>query len=179
VNGTPYTKPFEVVKDPAILSSDADLQASTATQFRIIKNINETVEMVNRLEIIRKQLEDHVKAHPGQSEIEKALKDFDKKVLDVELLMLSRSDLQSDDKWYVEAYKIYLNLLWLSGEVGLGAGDVAGGAEYRPTDASLAVLDMLEKELATAKAGFNRIVNTDLPAFNKAMTGKIPAINDK
>src|SRR5207253_3533045 len=136
-------------------------------------------EMVNRREIGRKQIEDQLKANKGKSEIEKYLKDFDKKAMDVELLMLSRSDLHSDDKWYVETYKIYLNLLWLSGDVGFGGGDVAGGAEYRPTDASLAVLDMLEKELATAKTGFNKIINTELPAFNQTMAGKISAIKDK
>ena len=179
VSGTPITKPFEVVKDPAIPTSEADIQANTATQLRIQKDINETVGMINQIEVIRKQLEDQLKANKGKSEIEKPLTDFDKKVLDVELLMLSRSDLHSDDKWYVETYKIYLNLLWLSGDVGFGAGDVAGGAEYRPTDASLQILDMLEKEITTAKTGFNRIINTDLPAFNQAMAGKIPAIKDK
>ena len=59
------------------------------------------------------------------------------------------------------------------------SANLAGGAEYQPTDTSLVVLDMLEKELATAKAGFNKIVNTELPAFNQTMVGKIAAIKDK
>ena len=69
---------------------------------------------------------------------------LDKKLFDVELRLLSRTEIHSDDKWYVESYKVYMNLVWLSGEVGTGAGDVAGGAEFRPTDASLGVLAMLE-----------------------------------
>ena len=82
--------------------------------------------------------------------------DLDRKDHGRRAALLSRTELHSDDKWYVEAYKIYLNLLWHYGEVGFGAGDVAGGAEYRPTDASVAVLEMLEQELATAKAGFDK-----------------------
>jgi photosystem II stability/assembly factor-like uncharacterized protein len=179
VNGTPYTRAFEVVRDPAIRSSNADLQANTAMQIRIVKDMNATVEMVNRVEIIRKQIEDLLKQNKGKSELEKPLMDLDKNVLDVELQMVSRSDMHSDDKWYVEAYKIYLNLIWLYGEVAFGAGDVAGGAEYRPTDASVAVLNQLEQELAAAKTGFNRIVDADLPAFNKAMAGKLPVIKDR
>ncbi len=179
VNGASYTQSFEVVKDPQIPSAVADIQKNTATQIRIVEDINTTVDMINRLEIVRKQIEDLVRANRGNSELEKPLLDLDKKALDVELLMLSRTDLHSDDKWYVEAYKIYMNLLWLYGEVGFGAGDVAGGAEYRPTDASLEVLDMLEKELDTARDGFNRIIETDLPAFNKAMAGKLPPIKDR
>jgi hypothetical protein len=33
-----------------------------------------------------------------------------------------------------------------------------------------------EKELAQAKAGFEKITGTDIPAFNKAMAGKLPEI---
>ena len=176
--GAPLTRPFEIVKDPAIPSSDADLQANTAMQIRIQKAINETAEMINRLEIVRRQLEDQLKANAGKAALEKALRDFDRKALDVELRLLSRSDLHSDDKWYVEAYKVYLNLLWFFGDVGLGASDVAGGAEYRPTDQAVQILDMLEKELADARTAFNTLMNTDVPAFNKAMAGKVPAVTD-
>jgi len=179
VNGSPYTRPFEIVKDQAIPSTDADIQANTAMQIRMVKDINTTVEMINRIEIIRKQIEDLLKANKGRSDFEKSLMELDKKTMDVELQMLSRTELHSDDKWYVEAYRIYLNLLWQYGELAFGAGDVAGGAEYRPTDASAAVLDMLEQQLATAKADFNRIIDVELPAFNKAMAGRFPEIKDK
>ena len=40
-------------------------------------------------------------------------------------------DLHSDDKWFVGTYRTYLSLLWLAGEIGGGAGDVAGGADWR------------------------------------------------
>jgi hypothetical protein len=179
VGGTPYTRPFEIVKDPAIPSTEADLQANTAMQIRMVKDINTTVEMINRIEVIRKQIEDLLKANKGKGDLEKPLMDLARKTMDVELLMLSRTELHSDDKWYVEAYKIYLNLLWQYGEVGFGAGDVAGGAEYRPTDASVAVLEMLEQELAAARTAFNRIIDSELPAFNKAMAGKLSEIKDK
>jgi enamine deaminase RidA (YjgF/YER057c/UK114 family) len=87
--------------------------------------------------------------------------------MNVELQLLSQSDLYSDDKWYVEAYKVYLNLLWLSGEVGTGAGDVQGGADHRPTDASVQVLEMIEKDLAAAQADYSALIDKEVPAFNK------------
>jgi hypothetical protein len=105
--------------------------------------------------------------------------DLDKKMADVELVMLSKHDMYSDDKYYVEAYHLYQNLIWLNGVIGFGAGDVAGGAEYRPTAAAMQWLADLEKELAKAKAGFATITEKELPAFNRAMTGKLPAIRDK
>jgi hypothetical protein len=173
VNGQVYTRPFDVLKDPAISSPQADLVVSTKTQLRIRDDMNATVEMINRLEVLRKQLEDQLKANAGKAKLEKILSDMDKKLMAVELRLLSRTDLHSDDKWYVEAYKVQMNLIWLNGVVGTGAGDVSGGADYRPTDASLAVLDMIEKDLTTAKAEYAAVMEKDVPAFNQSVTGGI------
>ena len=145
-------------------------------QARIRDDMNETADLVNKLEIMRKQIEDQLKAAKGKAAIEKALRDLEKKMLDVELQLVSRTDLHSDDKFFVEAYKVYMNLIWLNGAVGTGAGDEAGGADYRPTDAQVQVLEMIEADLAKARAGFAALMERDLPAFNKAMAGKVPAI---
>ena len=58
-------------------------------------------------------------------------------------------------QWYVEKYKLYLNLVWLLAEVGGGGGDVFGGVGYRPTAAALSVFDEQQKELATARTAFD------------------------
>ncbi len=56
-----------------------------------------------------------------------------KKLQDVEFKLVSPSEVNSDDKYYVEPYRVYLNLIWLNAEVGTGGGDVAGGADFAPT----------------------------------------------
>ncbi|HWP99068.1 MAG TPA: hypothetical protein VNK92_01235, partial [Vicinamibacterales bacterium] len=170
--GRTLSQRFDVVKDPEIPSSDADLWASTRMQIRIRDNINAAVDMINRLEIMRKQVEDLLKVHRGRPDLEQALREIDEKMLDVELRLLSRTELHSDDKWYVEQYKIYLNLVWLNGVVGTGAGDVAGGADYRPTAAAVGWLEDIEKELAAARGAFNTLVEREIPAFNRAMAGR-------
>ena len=170
------TRPLTVMRDPWIPTSDADIAASTATQLRIRDDLNTTVELVNRIELMRKQVEDALKSPPsGATE---ALRDLDRKLLDVELRLISRTELHSDDKWFVEPYKVYLNLVWLLGEVGTGASDVAGGAEFRPTDAQLLTLAEQEKELTTAKAMFEELLRTTLPEFNRLMAGRIAPISD-
>jgi len=113
-----------------------------------------------------------LKANAGKKPIEQALRDLDKKMMDVELMLVTRTEMHSDDKWYVEAYKVYMNLVWLNGVIGTGAGDVAGGAEFRPTESAMQVLDMLEKDLATAQAAFSVVIEKDVPAFNKANAGR-------
>ena len=126
-----------------------------------------------RWRVWRKQIEDQVKANAAKPAIVKALTDLNKTILDVELKLVSRSEMLSDDKYFPEAYKVYMNLIWLSGGVGQGASDEAGSIDYKPTDTQMQVLDgRSRQELAAAKAGFEKLLSTDIPAFNKAMAGR-------
>ena len=168
--GQTLTRPLEVLKDPAIPSADADLAASTGAQIRVRDDMNAAADMINHLEVLRKQVEDERKTAKKPAAV-KLLDDIGGKLMNAELLLVSRTDMHSDDKWYVEKYKVFMNLIWLNGEIGTGAGDVAGGADYKPTDASLEVLDGIEKDLAAAKAAFTAATETDVPAFNKQARG--------
>ncbi|MFN8573297.1 MAG: hypothetical protein U0132_14690 [Gemmatimonadaceae bacterium] len=178
-DGTAQTQPFSVIRDPSLPATETDLALSTRAQVRIRDRMNETVDMINKLETMRRQLEDQMKADGTTDDVKRALRALDEKALKVELLLLSKSDLHSDDKWYVEKYKIYLNLVWLNGEVGTGAGDVQGGADYRPTDASMATLMDIEKDLESAKVAFKQLMDTDVKAFNETMAGKAKVIMDQ
>ncbi len=166
--GQTLSRSFEVLKDPRIAASQSDLEASTGAQIRIRDAMNESVAVINHIEAMRKEIEDQLKANAGKDEVEQALNDLDKKMMDVELQLLTRTEMHSDDKWYVEAYKVYFNLIWLNGVVGTGAGDVQGGADFRPTDASMEILSMLETQLKAADADYRTLVDSEVPAFNRA-----------
>ena len=159
--GHTLTQPFEILKDPRIVSSDADLVASTEMQKRIVKDLSETSDMVNHLETLRRQIEDKLKAAAGP-DAQKSLRDMDAKLAAVEFKLLEKSSTLSDDKYFVQAYKVYSNLIWLNGAVGTGAGDEAGGADYRPTDTQVAVLESIEKDLAVARAEYQAMLKSGL-----------------
>jgi len=143
---------------------------------RIRDDLTATSEMVNKMELWRKQIEDQIVKNAAKAAVVKSLKDLDKAIWDVENKLVSRSEIHSDDKYFPEAYKVYMNLIWLSGGVGQGASDEAGSIDYKPTDTQMQVLEVIEKELASAKTGFEKLQTTDIPAFNKAMAGKVPEI---
>ncbi|MGI8509332.1 MAG: WD40/YVTN/BNR-like repeat-containing protein [Gemmatimonadaceae bacterium] len=172
----PQTQPLTILKSAEITSTDSDLAASTRMQVHIRDDMNSAVDMINSLEKMRRQVDDQRRALASDASALATLDALDRKTLDVELQLLSRSDLNSDDKYYVERYRVYMNLVWLSGEVGSGAGDVAGGADSRPTTASHAVLDGIERDLTAARAGFTTLVQQDVPAFNQTATGKLKAV---
>lgn len=102
-----------------------------------------------------------------KSEMLKTVQALDHKVQAIEYKLVSPSLVNSDDKYYVEAYRAYLNLIWLNAEVGTGGGDVAGGADFAPTDAQLDSLKTIEAEIASTTVDYEKLLNEDLPAFNR------------
>jgi hypothetical protein len=174
VDGRSSTQPLEVLKDPKIATSQADLDLSVKLQLRLRDDISAAADMVNTIEVMRKQLEDVTKAYrndAGKAALLKQVADMDKKLLDVETKLLEPAQMTSDDKYFQQAYRVYMNLIWLNGEVGPGAGDVAGGADFPPTDTSVNVMETIEKDLSTAKADYRNLMDREIPAFNRAIGG--------
>lgn len=177
VDGKTFNEPFVVIRDPAMPSSDADLVASTKAQVRVRNDMNDAAGMINAIEIMRKSIEDEKAANAGKADVISALDRLETQMLGVEHQLLSRSDLQSDDKYFVEPSKVYTGLLWLSGEIGSGAGDVAGGAGYHPTTQAMATLGRLEAGLAAARTSYASLIHDTVPAFNRSMKGRVGEIS--
>ena len=177
LNGKQYSQPFEIWRDVMLTSTDADLVASLEFQKKIIGTMNEVADKINRIEIMRMQVEDLRKANASNAALDKSLASIYQRMYDTELHFLSKTEMHSDDKWYVEKYKLFFNLIWLLAEVGGSGGDVMGGAGYKPTNASLSVYQEFLKDLEVGRAAFDKL-NADVAAFNKANAGKI-TITDK
>ena len=103
-----------------------------------------------------------------------AAQDLDKHLRLVESKLVSDALRNSDDKYFVERYGAYLDLIWLNAEVGTGGGDVAGGADFKPTQTQLGLLKEFEATVDAADVDLQRILDSDLPTFNRALeTNKI------
>src|SRR5262249_17788086 len=124
VDGQSHSQPIEILRDPRVQTSAADLDLSVRLQLRLRDNITAAADMVNTIEVMRKQLEDVTKAYRNDKSKEALLKqvtDMDKKLFDVESKILEPAQMTSDDKYFQQAYRVYMNLIWLNGEVGPGA----------------------------------------------------------
>jgi photosystem II stability/assembly factor-like uncharacterized protein len=172
VDGKTLSQPVTILMDPKCEGTEADLEASVKLQLRIGEDVNKVSDMVNRIEWMRKQLADTEKmlsADGGDKQLSQAADTFDQKMQDVEYEMLSKPLAASDDKTYVSAWKIYYNLLWLNGEIGSGAGDVAGGTQWKPTDVEVELTQQLEQQLAKATEDYNNLMEQQVPAFNRTL----------
>ena len=139
--------------------------------------------MVNRIEWLRKQLEDtesmltseiadakaQQKNDAKQADLLKSVQAMNDKMQAVEYSLISRVEANSDDKYYVSAYKIYLNLIWLNAEIGTGGGDVAGGADFAPTDTDMSLLQAYEQALTSATESYHELMDKELPAFKHSL----------
>lgn len=161
VNDKTYTQPLDIFLPPASHGSDADVQASVRLQLKLRADIDSVAGMTNRIEWLRKQIEDQRKLSAPP-----ALDAMDRKLQDVEFQLISHSDALSDDK-DTEAARLYLNLLWLNLSLGSGTGKYAGGADYAPTETALSMAHNLETELHSVEAQYKKLMDGDVPAYNR------------
>jgi hypothetical protein len=104
-----------------------------------------------------------------KAELLKTVEAMDQKLQTVEYKFVSPALVNSDDKYFVEPYRAYLNLIWLNAEVGTGGGDMAGGADFAPTDTQMDTLQSIETEMASANTEFQKVLKEDVPAFNRVL----------
>jgi len=174
VDGQSYTEPVEVLREPESHGSDADLKASLNLQVKVRDDINTVSDMTNQIEWMRRQLEDQGKTLNGQSGKDALLKSMDaidRKMQDVEYKLITRAEALSDDKYFQTQYKLYMNFLWLGGEIGGGAGDVAGSGDYGPTETGTGLVLDLEKQLQAVQVEYKGLMDKDVAAYNKSIEG--------
>jgi photosystem II stability/assembly factor-like uncharacterized protein len=166
-----YTQKLDVLKDPGSSGTDADVRRMVDLWSSVVKDIDEVVGMVNQLEWLGKQIEDlhQVLAGANAGAVDSALAEFESSVAAVEDQLLQRQLQASDPKSYRDEMKLYSKLLWFSGEVGTGAGDIRNTEDYGPTSQQLQVYEILEQRLAATRAEYERLLRETVPQLNQQL----------
>jgi len=170
VQGKSYTAPLEVVADPRLTTSDADLTKQFDLLIKIRDKVTETDETINQIRSLREQIgvvDKHVGGDQGKAIID-AGKALDKKLTAVEEALIQTKAKSGQD---VLNYPVRLNnhLVALSG--------VVGSAETAPTQQSYDVFDLLSKQVDEQLAKWKEIASTDVPAYNNLVRRQeVPAL---
>ena len=104
-----------------------------------------------------------------QQQLLAAAESLDARLQAVESRLVSRALRNSDDKYFVEPYGTYLDLIWLNAEVGTGGGDMAGSADFAPSATQLGLLKTYEADVASVDAEYRKILQDELPPLSKAL----------
>ncbi len=171
VDGQSQTQPLSILLPPDSHGNESDIQSAVRLQLKVRDDISATSDMTNQLEWMRRQLEDQQKTIAGKESLVKAIAAIDQKMQAVEFQLITRAEALSDDKYFQTAYKLYMNFIWLNGEIGSGGGDVAGTADYGPTETGQALVFDLERQLAAVTVQYKGLMEKDIPSYNRSIVG--------
>jgi hypothetical protein len=175
VDGKDYTQDLTILKDPNSMGTLDNIKEMIRLWRMTVADINAAVDMINQLEWVGKQVEDLIKLLQATKDGDKVLSDvldFQKKYMILEDKLLQRQLHASDPKSYKAEMMIYDKLLWYSGEIGTGAGDIRNTEDFGPTGQQLEVYDILKKRLQAAQAEYDDLIKNGIPAFNKKLAEK-------
>jgi len=170
-DGKTYTESFEVRKDPRLTTTDADFAKQLELLLKIRDKLNETHNAIIGIREARKQIEElqkRVQGQPNFKTISDAAKSLNQKMTAVEEELYQTKNQSSQDPLN---YPIRLNNKLAA------LGGVVASADAAPTEQSYAVYDDLVGKIDAQLQQLDRVMKSDLPAFNQLVRDQnIPAV---
>jgi photosystem II stability/assembly factor-like uncharacterized protein len=159
VDGQTYTESFDVVKDPRVTVSDADLREQFKFLMAVRDKLTETHDTVRKIREMRSQAQEAVRKAQGTADVERltqALKRLDDKLYPIEerLSQFRAKDIQDLTNYGNAVDDKLANLL-----------DLAGRADARPTRSEYDVLEYLSGELKQRQESLERVRSSEWTSF--------------
>jgi photosystem II stability/assembly factor-like uncharacterized protein len=166
VDGRTSSQPLRVLKDPNSDGTEADIAAQLVALKAVRADHDSAASAINRIEWTRRQLLDleailRDQGGTGTAEILQQSQSLTRKLIGVEehLIQLRTTGTGQDGvRWPAQVSE---RLRYLIGNTAT--------ADFRPTDQSGEVHQVLKLELEEARRNLNAILQTDLPALNRLL----------
>jgi len=160
--GRDLAQSLAVRKDPNSGGTEADIDAQMRLLFDLRNDLNGAAEAVNRIEIVRSQIEGLGRL-TDDAAIKKAGDDLNKRLIEVEMKLIElRLTGGQDGVRYGSRLISKLNYLGN----GLAAND------FKPTNQQLEVQKVLEEQLRNILTEVDGVVNKELAGFNDMLRKK-------
>lgn len=160
VDGQTFSQPLEVRKDPNSGATEQDIRAANALLLDLQRDIDATARMLNTIEFARLQLQ-RLTTPP---DLRGAADSLEQKLIAVEqnIVDLRLSGRGQDEvRWPV----------MLGGRLGYLAGGIAA-SDFMPTAQQREVQQLLARQVVETRAALDRVMRTDVAAFNKMLAGR-------
>ncbi|MGB5942280.1 MAG: glycosyl hydrolase [Leeuwenhoekiella sp.] len=162
VNGTDYTEPYTVLKDPRSESTVGGMQE----QFDFIIDVNKTVDKAHKsiknIRSINKQLQafqQQYKDNPETKELREKAKELEDDLSEIEKALYQTQNRSGQDPLNFPI-KLTNKLAHLNSLVGMG--------DFPPTDQDVAVKEELTVKINSELEKFDSMLSDEVAAFNKA-----------
>ena len=167
VDGRSFTQPLRLLKDPNSDGTEADIAAQFVALKAMRVDYDSAASAINRIEWTKRQLLDleailrDQPAGNGNAEILRQSQALSQKLIGVEehLIQLRTTGTGQDGvRWPAQVSE---RLRYLIGNTATN--------DYKPTDQTGEVHQVLKVELEEARKNLNAILSTDLPALNRLL----------
>ena len=169
VDGQEFIQKLYVKKDPKSAGSEADIQAQVKLLLRVRDNLNNLVDMINQIELIRKQIYDLAALLEGDESaipVINAGKQLDEKFIAVEenlFQMRLTGGTASQDILTLKA-KLHTKISAFAYEI--------GKSDFKPTVSQYEVNEKHTEKLASLRKQLDELLKKDLAVFNDMLRGK-------
>jgi photosystem II stability/assembly factor-like uncharacterized protein len=158
------TQPLEVRKDPSSGGSEQEIQTQVKLLADLQGDLNRAVDMINRIEVVRSQLQNLRSVLSGEertADTRGAADSLEQKFIALEetlhqLKLTGRG--QDGIRWPIK----------LAGQIVYLANGIAS-SDFAPTTQQNEVHQLFEQQLATLKSQIDRLVSEDLARFNELL----------
>jgi hypothetical protein len=160
------TESFEVIKQPDVTATQADLQAQFDLLITIHRKIDATIQSVNRMRDLRGQLDAwsaRAEGLPSGTSISEAAKALKEQVLEIEKTILLPDVRIGWIGSYNQGVRLLEQLIELPSAISLG--------DYPPTDQARAVFAHLTGKIDTQLSRLDSLLETKLPSLNRLIAG--------
>ncbi len=162
VAGRELTQPLVVRKDPHSAGTEADIQAQTKLLVDLRRDVNAAVDIVNRLELVRSQLEG-LQQIAGDAAVRKAAAEFARKCTDLETRFIELRITGAQDGIRYAA-KLVSRFGYLANGV--------SAADFAPTDQQAEVQKLLAERLRGHEEDFQALIDKDMAEFNAMLRSR-------
>jgi hypothetical protein len=162
-----FTQPLLVRKDPNSGGSEEEIATQTAFRREIQADLDSAVVMINTLEGIRAQiaaLKISLGADSSRASLKTAADALAERALAVEEEVTQLRITGRGQDLIRYPVRVAGRLVYLSNDI--------GGSDYAPTAAHRAVYAELKSQLAATRQKYDRLISTDLAAFNSTLASQ-------
>ena len=160
------TETVTILKDPHSAGTEGDIRAQVAFSLAIREELNEIVDMINRIEWMRKRLGDLrivLEDHSSAKDLLEAVGELEDSAIGVEGRLFDVHLTGAREDAFRGPMKLYGRLSALASDIG------GWGADFPPTEQQIEVHEVLEQRLNEAREAFKVLVESQVPALNEMM----------
>ena len=147
IDGKEYSNKFEVLKDPNTIGTLTDINDQFQFLFTLRNTINETVDLINKIENIRFDLQNNDKSSRSKK-LERELYRIESNLFDTKLTGAREDAFRNPNK-------IYGRL------AALGSDLTRFGSDFKPTDQQVEVYNVLSNRLIEQKKDFDKVMKNE------------------